>query len=247
MTHVQYGNRNQKLRPRSLCVQHNMDFCVRETVILKREMNNAENWYAVTVCRVNSIVISHIPRKISFLCAELIRRGGIIQCIVNRDHWYSHDLPQGCMEIPCRLVFSTGEENDFNNGNTFRRLQHEVNVKVVTSPSTCANQELLDNNSTSNTDCMPSASIMIKEEASPPSKCVRLDKEIDIVILSQKLVLLVVMWLLGLKLIRYIALTLVDKQMITDGDKIIWQVHSICTMHNLSSVPWCGGLCSTLL
>ena len=42
MTHVQYGNRNQKLHPRSLCVQHSMDFCVRETVVLKREMNNAE-------------------------------------------------------------------------------------------------------------------------------------------------------------------------------------------------------------
>ena len=79
-------------------------------------------------------------------------------------------------------------------------------MKVVASPSACANQELLDSNSTSVTDCMPPASIMIKEEASPPSKRVRLDNEIDIVTLSkaQKLVLLVVMcmWLLGLKLIR---------------------------------------------
>ena len=39
----------------------------------------------------------------------------------------------------------------------------KANVKVVASPSACANQELLDNNSTSSTDCMLSASIVIKE------------------------------------------------------------------------------------
>ena len=58
-------------------------------------------------------------------------------------------------------------------------------MKVVASPSACANQELLDSNSTRGTDCIPPASIMIKEKTSPPSKRVRLDNEIDIVTLSK--------------------------------------------------------------
>ena len=122
-----------------------MDFCVREIVVLKREMDNAKEQYAVTVCIVNGIVISHIPRKISFLCAEYTRRGGTIKCIVNRDHWYSNDLPQGSVEISCRLVFSIKEENDFNNGKRYLEdYNMKVNVKVMASPSTCANQEPLD-------------------------------------------------------------------------------------------------------
>ena len=70
----------------------------------KRELDNAEDQYAVVVCRVDGIVVGHIPRKISFLCAVFIRRGGTIQYIVNGDHQYSHDFPLGGMEIPCRLV-----------------------------------------------------------------------------------------------------------------------------------------------
>ena len=58
-------------------------------------------------------------------------------------------------------------------------------MKVVASPSACPNQELLDSNSTSGTDCMSSASVMIKEEASRPSKHVRLNNEIDIVTSSK--------------------------------------------------------------
>ena len=97
-----------------------------ELLSCKRELDNAKDQYAVTVCRVDGIIIGHIPRKISFLCGVFIRRGGTIQCIVNEDSRYSHDLPQGGMEIPCRLVFSTREEKDLNKiKKTFKRLQHE--------------------------------------------------------------------------------------------------------------------------
>ena len=64
-----------------------------ELLSCKRELGNAKDQYAVVVCRVDGIVIGHIPRKVSFLCAIFIRRGGTIQCIVNGDCQYSHDLP----------------------------------------------------------------------------------------------------------------------------------------------------------
>ena len=34
-----------------------------------------------------------------------LRNSGIITCIVTRNRHYSHDLPQGGMEIPCVLNF----------------------------------------------------------------------------------------------------------------------------------------------
>ena len=37
-TRVQYGNRSRKLHPRSPRVQHNMDSCVRGTVIVQKRI-----------------------------------------------------------------------------------------------------------------------------------------------------------------------------------------------------------------
>ena len=42
-----------------------------------------------------------------------IRRGGTIECIVTGTRRYSSDLPQGGLEIPCRLLFS-GEKKEIN-------------------------------------------------------------------------------------------------------------------------------------
>ena len=97
----------------------------------------------------------------------------------------------------------------------------KLNEKVVASPYACANQKLLDSNPTSDTDCMPSASIMKKEEASQPSKHVRLDNEIDIVTPSktQKIGSTCSCVTTRIK-INKIALILVDKQMTTDSNKL---------------------------
>ena len=50
-------------------------------------------------------VVGHVPRKISFLCAAFIRRGGTIYCTVEGNRHYSNDIAQGGMEIPCKLTF----------------------------------------------------------------------------------------------------------------------------------------------
>ena len=56
-----------------------------ELLTCKRELDNSEDQYAVAICNVKDTVISHIARKISFLCSVFIRRGGVIRCIVNGD------------------------------------------------------------------------------------------------------------------------------------------------------------------
>ena len=80
-----------------------------ELLSSKRELDNAEDQYVVTVCRVNGIVIGHIPKKISFLCAVFIKRDGTIQCIASAI--YCHILPTftfcfGVAELEGECFFS---------------------------------------------------------------------------------------------------------------------------------------------
>ena len=53
-------------------------------------------------------VVGHVPRKISTACSLFLRSGGSITCEITGGRKYSHDLPQGGMEILCILEF-TGE------------------------------------------------------------------------------------------------------------------------------------------
>ena len=88
--------------------------------------------------------------------------------------------PKGVWKYPVRWCSVLGKKRLNYCKRHLEDCNMKVIMKVVAGPSGCANQELLDSNSTSGTDCMPSASIMIKEEASPPSKRVRLNNEIDV-------------------------------------------------------------------
>ena len=67
---------------------------VGETLSCVRESRNARNRYAVAVEK-NDTVIKHLPRKISRVCALLLKRGGSIQCTVTGKRRYLADLLQG--------------------------------------------------------------------------------------------------------------------------------------------------------
>ena len=55
-----------------------------------------------------SEIIGHVPRKISAACYLFIQKGGILTCIItDSNHQYSSDLPQGGLQIPCKLVFES--------------------------------------------------------------------------------------------------------------------------------------------
>ena len=69
-----------------------------------RETTNLEDRYAIAMYKSEEVV-GHVPRKISFLCAAFIRRGGTIYCTVEGNRCYSNALAQGGMEIPCKLTF----------------------------------------------------------------------------------------------------------------------------------------------
>jgi hypothetical protein len=77
---------------------------VGEHLVCGREPTNAADRYAVAVVKDGS-VIGHLPRKVSKVCSLFLRRGGSLHCIVTGGRRYSVDLPQGGLEIPCRLLF----------------------------------------------------------------------------------------------------------------------------------------------
>ena len=77
---------------------------VGEELECRRERGNSRDTYAVAVVR-DDITVGHLPRKISRVSALFIRRGGTIRCRVTGRRRYSSDLPQGGLEIPCKLTF----------------------------------------------------------------------------------------------------------------------------------------------
>ena len=81
-------------------------------LLAKAEFGNVHDPYAVAVVSrsATDTVLGHLPRNISTLChIFLIRNGNIIVQITGRKR-RSIDLPQGGLEVPCRLMFSGDEK-----------------------------------------------------------------------------------------------------------------------------------------
>ena len=74
-------------------------------------MGNIHDTFAITI-KKGSEVVGHCPRKILALCSIFIRRGGKITCQVTGSRRYSSDLPQGGLEIPCKLTFYTSKKSE---------------------------------------------------------------------------------------------------------------------------------------
>ena len=89
--------------------QHVWSAAVGQVLSCEREPTNSRDRYAVVV-KKDGVVIGHLPRKVSRVCSLFLRRGGTIQCRVSGERRYSSDLPQGGLEIPCKVVFSAKPE-----------------------------------------------------------------------------------------------------------------------------------------
>ena len=65
--------------------------------------------YAVAMIK-DDVVVGYVLRNISVACSAFMRRGGVITCTVTGVRHYSNDLPQGGLEVPCRLKFSASSK-----------------------------------------------------------------------------------------------------------------------------------------
>ena len=77
---------------------------IGEVLECERELTNTRDRYAVAVTK-NGTIIGYLPRNFPRVCLLFLRRGGSIRCEVTGGRRYSADLPQGGLEIPCRLLF----------------------------------------------------------------------------------------------------------------------------------------------
>ena len=76
-----------------------------EVLPCTREVNNLHYPFSVAV-KKDSIIVGHVPRKVSAICSLFLKRGGSIMCRVTGSKRYSADLPQGGLEIPAILTFT---------------------------------------------------------------------------------------------------------------------------------------------
>ena len=104
---------------------------VGEELICEREVGNSHDPQAVVLKKEidgDLRIVGHVPRRISSSCSIFIRRGGSIKCSITGSRRYSSDLPQGGLEIPCILIFTTkcAELRD----KTTKVLESVLSVKV---------------------------------------------------------------------------------------------------------------------
>ena len=92
------------------------------------------------------------------MCAIFLRNSGIITCAVTGNRRYSHDLPQGEMEIPCTLNFF-GEDKwlkkisklcedlhfgDKTEGRVSENLENSGNKNKITEYAPVQKQAMID-------------------------------------------------------------------------------------------------------
>ena len=57
-----------------------------EELHCKREINNVHDLYAVSVIKHRTGIVGHLPKQISTPCHLILREGGSISCLVNRQY-----------------------------------------------------------------------------------------------------------------------------------------------------------------
>ena len=69
------------------------------------EQHNYHDPFAVSVMK-GSVIVGHVPRQISAIYYVFLgKHNSSISCKITGSRRYSHDLPQGGMEVPCTLTF----------------------------------------------------------------------------------------------------------------------------------------------
>ena len=76
---------------------------INEELVCAQESGNSHDPYAVAI-KKGSVVVGHVPRKISAICL-LFLRVETITATVTDSRQYLNDLPQGGLEVPCVFKF----------------------------------------------------------------------------------------------------------------------------------------------
>jgi len=67
---------------------------IGKSLVCEREPINSSDRYEVAVLK-DDVVVSHLPRKLSWILSLFLLRNGTIDCVATGGTRYSTDLPQG--------------------------------------------------------------------------------------------------------------------------------------------------------
>ena len=115
------------------------DAVVREEFPCKREDGNRVDPIVVAVVRGDT-VIGHVPKKILSICSLYLRRDNSIVCRVTGSRWFSVDLAQGQLEIPCVLTF----QGDAKHTAKAKKLVESALATTTTTLSASKKRKLSD-------------------------------------------------------------------------------------------------------
>ena len=92
---------------------------IGEELVCQKESANRSDPFAVAVLKPDStsdssMVVGHVPRKISAACSVFLEFGGVIRCTITGPRQYSRDLRQGGLDVPCKITF-IGENPHLSN------------------------------------------------------------------------------------------------------------------------------------
>ena len=100
---------------------------VGEELSCQCEDGNSADPFAVAIKR-SGVIVGHIPRKISSVCSLFLRRNGVMKIQTTGGRRYSADLPQGGLEIPCKITFE-------GVGKNVQKVKKLISAAVLTPPT----------------------------------------------------------------------------------------------------------------
>ena len=103
-----HGNENEVISRRYHVYKTIWNAILGEILKFRRDRDNEKDWYAAGVFQ-NEVLVGHLPKKYSRVCAIFFDKGGQIHCTVVGRRQYSSDLVQGGLEIPCSLTFTSSK------------------------------------------------------------------------------------------------------------------------------------------
>ena len=80
------------------------DAAIWQVLSCQQESGNIHDPYTVAIVK-RGVIVGHVPWGVSLVCYFFLGRNGTLTCQVTDTRHYSIDLPQGGLEIPCKLIF----------------------------------------------------------------------------------------------------------------------------------------------
>ena len=105
---------------------------VREQLICEIEETNRQDSHVVAVVKSRTVV-GHVPQNISLICTLFLHwTGSSICCEVTGERRYSWDLPQGGLDVPCKLHFKGTSETYRQSAAKAEKLIRRILQDLVT-------------------------------------------------------------------------------------------------------------------